>query len=216
MSNITLHHLERSRSIRILWLLEETGVPYRAVGYRRDAQTMGAPAALKAVHPLGKSPVLEIGGKVMAESGAMVEYLIARHAPQLAPAADSANYAEYLQWLHFAESSAMFPLLFKLYGQRTALPPLEALGDSRMAEVFGYLEQHLDGRDYMVGNRLTGADFMVMFLADAMAIVGAAQRYPNLARYGANLAKLPSLQRAHEIELRCQSCTTGDVLIDKA
>lgn len=113
---ITLHHLNKSRSKRIIWLLEELGVDYHVVAYQRDSVTFLAPPELKAIHPLGKSPVIEADGKVIAESGAITEYLIAKYAPQrLAPAQESDEYVEYLQWLHFAESSGILPLLLKVF-----------------------------------------------------------------------------------------------------
>ena len=115
---ITVHHLNDSRSQRILWLLEELGVGYDIVQYRRDPVTNLAPPALKAVHPLGKSPVIVDDALVLAESGAIVEYLVRKYGNgSLAPAPDigSRDYVDYLHWMHFAEGSAMLPLLLKLY-----------------------------------------------------------------------------------------------------
>nr|MBP6816522.1 glutathione S-transferase [Burkholderiaceae bacterium] len=115
---ITLHHLNDSRSQRILWLLEELGKPYEVVRYQRDPVTNLAPPALKAVHPLGKSPVITDEGEVIAESGLIVDYLIRRHGDgRFAPAMDfqSRDFIAYQHWLHFAEGSAMLPLLLKLY-----------------------------------------------------------------------------------------------------
>ncbi|MGS0729497.1 glutathione S-transferase, partial [Shewanella sp. 0m-11] len=108
---ITLHHLNKSRSKRIIWLLEELGVDYQIKAYQRDSQTFLAPPELKAIHPLGKSPVIEYQQQVIAESGAITQYLIDNHAAgTLAPEKGSPDYVEYLQWLHFAESSAILPL----------------------------------------------------------------------------------------------------------
>ncbi|HHX06303.1 MAG TPA: glutathione S-transferase, partial [Pseudomonas sp.] len=114
---IKLHHLNASRSIRILWLLEEIGQPYEIIKYQRDANSNLAPQSLKAIHPLGKSPVIELDNKVIAESGAIVELLIKRFAPELAPDQLSAEYSDYLQWIHFAESSAMLPFLLKVFNR---------------------------------------------------------------------------------------------------
>ena len=112
---ITLHHLNRSRSHRILWLLEEIGQPYNIVHYERDAKTNLAPPDLLAVHPLGKSPLIELEGRLISESAAIVEVLCARFAPQMVPPADSDAYITHLELMHFAEGSAMTPILLNLY-----------------------------------------------------------------------------------------------------
>lgn len=113
---ITLHHLNKSRSKRIIWLLEELGIDYNVIAYQRDSQTFLAPATLKAIHPLGKSPVIEDDGWVVAESGAITEYLINKYAADtLAPKPGTEEYVAYSQWLHFAESSAILPLLLKMF-----------------------------------------------------------------------------------------------------
>ena len=113
---IRLHHLNQSRSLRILWLLEELGVPYELISHQRNTKTQMAPQSLKAIHPLGKSPVIEIGGQMVTESGAIVELLIGRFAPnRLRPAINTHSYHEYLQWIHFAESSLMVPYLIDIF-----------------------------------------------------------------------------------------------------
>ena len=116
---ITVHHLNNSRSQRVLWLLEELGVPYEIKRYMRDSQTMLAPPELRAVHPLGKSPVITDGGNTIAESGAIIEYLVERYGGgRLIPAAGSPERLRYTYWLHFAEGSAMTPLLLELIFER--------------------------------------------------------------------------------------------------
>lgn len=113
---IKLHHLNQSRSKRIIWLLEELGVGYEIVPYLRDSVTSLAPPELKSIHPLGKSPVLEDGDEIVTESGAITEYLIEKYADgRFAPKRGSKAYTQYIQWLHFAESSAMVPLLLKMF-----------------------------------------------------------------------------------------------------
>ena len=109
--------MNNSRSARTLWLLEEAGLPYDLIRYQRDPVSHLAPDSPKGIRPLGKSPVLEVDGNVIVESGAIVEYLIAHCAPHLAPPADSPAFIEYLQWIHFADSSAMLPLLPKVFGE---------------------------------------------------------------------------------------------------
>lgn len=203
---LTLHHLNASRSMRILWLLEETRIEYQLVKYQRDAKTHLAPASLKAIHPLGKSPVIELDGKVIAESGAIVEILISRYAPHLAPAADSSAYIDYLQWIHFAESSAMLPVLLKLFGgiEKSTGTPLNFLdnyADSEFEKVFGFLDQMLASREFILGDTLSGADFMLGFVVStAIDQLNAGDRFPNISRYALRLKNTASWQSAKAIE----------------
>ena len=203
---LTLHHLNDSRSVRILWLLEEAGIPYQLVRYQRDAKTHLAPESLKAIHPLGKSPVIEENGKIIAESGAMVEYLIARYAPHLAPAADTPDYIDYLQWVHFAESSAMLPVLLKIFGNfeektGTQLNFLAGYADNEFAKVFGFLNDTLAGRQFIVGDSLSGADIMLGFVVNtALDQLNAGDRFPHLQRYARLLKSLPGWQKVQDIE----------------
>src|SRR5262249_52083669 len=139
-SVLEVHHLNNSRSQRVLWLLEELALPYTIVHYQRDSTTQLAPASLKAIHPLGKSPVIRDNGRVIAESGAIVEYLVERYgAGRLAPARDSDAHELYRYWMHYAEGSLMVPMLLKLYLARSgdgARPMLE--------RVDGQIRMHLD------------------------------------------------------------------------
>ncbi|WP_288689263.1 glutathione S-transferase, partial [uncultured Acinetobacter sp.] len=165
---ITLHHLDQSRSFRILWLLEEIKQPYELKRYYRDSSTHLAPDSLKTIHPLGKSPVLEWDGKVIAESGAIVELLIQKLAPHLAPDMDEPTYVDYLQWIHFSESSAMLPFLLKTFNaietkQGTKLVFLENYTQVEFDKVFSYLNEYLKDKEFLVADRLTGADFMMGF-----------------------------------------------------
>ncbi|ELV8681038.1 glutathione S-transferase [Vibrio fluvialis] len=200
---ITLHHLNRSRSKRIIWLLEELEVEYQIVPYQRDSLTFLAPPELKAVHPLGKSPVIEIDGRVIAESGAITEYLIERFAPQrLAPARDSADYIDYLQWLHFAESSGILPLLLKLFlakdGAKTQF--LESYANSEAAKVLGYVNAQLEDKNYLVADKLSGADIMMSFIAEGVQTSGMLDHFPNIEAYLSGLSALPAYQKANRIE----------------
>ena len=119
---IRVHHLNNSRSQRVLWLLEELDLPYEIMRYQRNKLTMLAPEALKHVHPLGKSPVIEDDGSTLAETGLIVEYLVDRYGPDLAPSRDSDLYWRYRYWLHYAEGSAMPPLLVKLIRRPARAP----------------------------------------------------------------------------------------------
>ncbi len=203
---ITLHHLNQSRSFRILWLLEEIKQPYQLQRYYRDLTTHLAPESLKNIHPLGKSPVIEWQGKVIAESGAIVELLIQSLAPHLAPDSNDAAYADYLQWIHFAESSAMVPFLMKTFNaievkHGTQLAFLEDYAQVEFDKVFGFLNDYLKDKTFLVDNRLTGADFMMGFgLHGLIYHMGQGENYPHIKSYVEHLSSLPSWKAAEKIE----------------
>jgi glutathione S-transferase len=172
---IIVHHLEHSRSQRILWLLEELGMPYEVRRYARDRKTMLAPPELKQVHPLGKSPVIEDmeaasgGGRVIAETGAIVEYLVEKAGGALGPPANRDAVLRYRQFLHYAEGSMMPPLLALLVVNRLGL-----LGKPARAPVQRMLDTHLDwletelaGRDWFAGDEFSAADIMMSFPLEA-------------------------------------------------
>lgn len=205
---ITLHHLNQSRSKRIIWLLEELGQPYRIRHYQRNEHTRLAPPELTKIHPLGKSPVIEVDSKILAESGAITEYLIARFAPErLAPPHDHADYADYLYWIHFAESSAILPLLLKLFvdmdGAETNF--MARYADTEIDKVIGHLEQSLAGRDYLVAGKLTGADIMMSFILDILTNNNAMKDYPNIRRYQQQLASHTGYRTAERAEAESHS-----------
>jgi len=196
-----VHHLDNSRSQRILWLLEELELPYEIISYKRDPVTRLAPPALKAIHPLGKSPVIRDERLVVAESGAIVEYLAGKYGKgRLAPAADfnSADYVAYLHWLHFAEGSAMLPLLLKLYVGRLkeAAAPLAPRIESELKNHFDYMSAALGDRDFFVANTFSAADIQLSFVLDAGASRGPLKDYPNLVRLHERLKSRPAHQRA--------------------
>ncbi len=186
---ITVHHLENSRSQRILWLLEELGLPYELKRYARDPATMLAPAALRAVHPLGKSPVISDDGETLAESGAIVEYLVGRYGGgRLAPPPDTPERLRYTYWLHYAEGSAMPPLLLKLVFDRMPKGPMPALlrplvrriaerarrgfVDPQIALHLNYLEGELGRSAWFAGDAFTAADIQMSFPLEAAAARG--------------------------------------------
>jgi len=196
---ITVHHLNESRSQRVLWLLEELAVPYEIKHYARDASTRLAPPELQAVHALGKSPVLEDGSIKIIESGAIVDYLIRHHGQgQLQPLVDSPDYEPYVQWLHYAEGSAMLPLLLKLYVSRLgdAGKPLWPRIDSELKNHLGYLESALQGRDWLIGDALSGADIQMSFVAEAAR--GLRVDYPAMDAWVKRFQQRPAYQRALE------------------
>ena len=196
---IVVHHLNESRSQRVLWLLEELGLPYEIRHYARDAITRLAPPALKAVHPLGKSPVLEADGMTLIESGAIVDYLIRRHGDgRLQPAAQTREYDTYQQWLHYAEGSAMLPLLLRLYVSRlgAAGAPLAPRIDSELANHLGHVDRSLQGREWLVGDALSGADIQMSFVGEAARELRAS--YPNLDAWVRRFQQRPAYRRALE------------------
>lgn len=203
---IRLHHLNQSRSLRILWLLEELNVPYEVVSHQRDAKTHLAPDSLKAVHPLGKSPVIEIDGEIYAESGAITELLIERFAPErLRPATDSSDYGYYLQWNDFAESSLMLPLMLELFTKKAGVNDNEFLNgyiETEKTRLFKYLDAAVEGKSFIVGDKLSGADFMLSFDLIILAKRQKLDAYPNIRKYAEALASLDSHQRAMQLEAK--------------
>ena len=194
---LLVHHLNDSRSQRVLWLLEELGLPYEIAHHARDAQTRLSPPALLAVHPLGKSPVIEDDGRTIIESGAIVDYLIRRHGQgRLQPAAGSDDFEAYNQWLHYAEGSAMLPLMLKLYTSRLgdAAAPLGPRIKSELANHLGYVNRALESREFLVGDSLTGADIQMSFVGEAAR--GLRASYPAMDAWIRRLQARPAYQRA--------------------
>lgn len=194
---IVVHHLNESRSQRVLWLLEELELPYEIRSYQRDATTRLAPPELKQVHPLGKSPVLQDAGQTLIESGAIVDYLIRRHSTgALQPATDSDAYTVYQQWMHYAEGSAMLPLLLKLYVSRLgeAGAPLQPRIESELANHLGYVNESLRDREWLVGDSLSGADIQMSFVGEAAR--GLRASYPHMDAWVRRFQQRPAYQRA--------------------
>ncbi|WP_184716913.1 glutathione S-transferase [Caulobacter sp.] len=211
---IVVHHLNNSRSQRVLWLLEELGVPYEVKRYERDANTILAPPELKAIHPLGKSPVITDGDKVIAETGAIVEYIVETYGQgRLVPAAGSAERLRYTYWLHYAEGSAMTPLLLKLVF--TALPNrapglMKGLVRSIANKAQGsfidpQIKLHVDYWDaelaksaWFAGGAFTAADIMMSFPLEAGAARGGAGSRPHVKAFLEKIHARPAYQRALE------------------
>jgi len=197
---IRVHHLNNSRSQRVLWLLEEIGTPYEVVRYQRKA-TMLAPRELKRVHPLGKSPVIEDDGKKFAETGLIVEYLVERYGPDLAPTRDSDLYWRYKYWLHYAEGSLMPPLLLKLVVKRLGLLGLPARGfvNSQLKLHLDFLEAELGSTPWFLGERFSAADIMLSFpLEAASERAGLDQTRPRLMDFLGRIRARPAYRRAIE------------------
>ncbi|RSZ41185.1 MULTISPECIES: glutathione S-transferase [unclassified Variovorax] len=214
---LTVHHLNNSRSQRVLWLLEELELPYEIVHYQRDPQTMLAPASLRAIHPLGKSPVVTTDdGQTLAESGAIIETLIERYGNgRLAPAADSPDALRYRYWLHFAEGTAMSPLLLKLVFDRleTAKMPFfakpiakaiaaktkSAFINPNIASHLNYMEAELGKSEWFAGDAFTGADIQMSFVVEASRARGGLDaKRPKLLAYLERIHARPAYKRALE------------------
>ena len=180
---IIVHHLENSRSQRVLWLLEELGFPYEVKRYERNPKTMRAPPELKRVHPLGKSPVIEDQGRVIAETGAIVEYLIEKAEGRLGPPANRDSVLRYRQFLHYAEASMMPPLLGLLIVNRLGLLGKPARGPvlAMLGEHLDWLESELSERPWFAGDEFSAADIMMSFpLEAARSRAGLGAERPNL------------------------------------
>jgi glutathione S-transferase len=196
---LTVHHLNNSRSQRILWLLEELGTPYEIVKYQRMEGIPLAPPELKAVHPLGKSPVVTDGGKTIAESGAIVEYILDRYGNgRMRPKPGSDDHWKYVEWMHFAEGSAMLPLLLALYSALLgdAAAPLQPRIDGEIANHLSYMQDGLGTREFFVGNDLTGADIQLLFVLEAAGARLAP--YERLVAYRDRMHARPAYRRGIE------------------
>ncbi len=221
---ITVHHLETSRSQRVLWLLEELGVPYEIKLYQRDPQTKLAPASLKAIHPLGKSPVITDGTETIAESGAILEYLVERYGAQasgkltndlanLQPAVGTPAYRQSRFWMHYAEGSLMNWLVMKLVFTTIPTQPMPffvrpiarelcakvqaKLIDPNVATALAFIESHLGTHTWFAGEQISIADFQMSFAVEAALSRGAdAKQFPRLAAYRDRMVARPAYQRA--------------------
>jgi len=195
---ITVHHLNESRSQRILWLLEELELPYEIQFYWRDAHRM-APAELQRVHPLGKSPVITDGGRAIAESGAIVDYIVRHYAHgRLCPDPASGDYDDYVHWLHYAEGSASLPFVIlpiaNSFGKMAT--PLRRRVDHELALNLGYINEHLRERDYLLGDTLTAADVQMSFVGELAVNFTDVSNLPNLAAWVARFQARPAYRAA--------------------
>lgn len=209
---IQLHHLNNSRSQRILWMLEEIGAEYEIKTYQRDKETNLAPTTLKLIHPLGKSPVVTDGEITVAESGAIIEYLASTYAPQLIPEAGTQAHRQYTYWLHFAEGTLMPPMVAKLVFDkvRTNAKPFfvkviaNKIADKVMAAYFGpnikanldFINSHLKNHTWFAGEQLSGADFQMSFPLEASVARGAAADYPAIKEYVSRVHDRDAYKRA--------------------
>ena len=211
---IQVHHLDHSRSQRVLWLLEELGTPYEIVRYQRHPKTLLAPPELKRVHPLGKSPVVVDGALVLAESGAILETLVERHGPQLRPAPGTPDAQRYRYWMHAAEGSLMPPLLLKLVfdqiEQKAPLlvrPVAKAIAGKvkgllvtpNLRQQIDFMEAELANGPWFAGREFSAADVQMSFPIEAAAArAGLDQRHPRLMDWLQRIHQRPAYRRAIE------------------
>jgi glutathione S-transferase len=213
---ITVHHLNNSRSQRVLWLLEELGLEYEIRRYERDAKTMLAPASLRAVHPLGKSPVITDGDLTLAESGAILEYLVERYGNgRLIPPPDTPERLRYRYWMHFAEGSAMPPLLMKLVFDKVEQAPVpffvrpivkaisakvkKATIEPNIARQLDFMEEELGKSKWFAGQAMTAADIQMSFPLEAAAMrAGLDASRPKLMDFLERIHARPAYKKAVE------------------
>jgi glutathione S-transferase len=210
---ITVHHLNNSRSQRILWLLEELGLPYEIRKYQRDARTSLAPPELLAIHPLGKSPVITEGDLTLAESGAIIEYLVERSG-KLAPRVGSPDRIRYSYWMHFAEGTAMPPLVMKLVFNRIESAPMPFFAkpiaraiakktkggfiDPNIERTTAYVESELGRNEWFAGGEFTAADVQMSFPVEALVARGRDANRPHMKRFLERIHARPAYKRALE------------------
>jgi len=201
---LVIYHLEQSRSDRIIWLAEELGLEYELVRFKRDPQTRRAEPALRQHHPLGKAPVIRDGDTLVFESGAIVEYLLVRHGKgRLAPAHGSVEWPLYVQWLHFAEGSAMFQLVLDLFlsGAFGGGPPSPAAPQVRESsrEMLAFLDRELGSRPYFAGEEFSAADLMMTLPIRAAGAYQLLGGLANLQAHQERIRERPAHQRAMKI-----------------
>ena len=213
---ITVHHLNNSRSQRVLWLLEELELPYEIKHYERDPKTMLAPASLREVHPLGKSPVITDGELTLAESGAIIEYLVKRYGNgRLVPTPDTLEHLRYTYWLYYAEGSAMPPLLLKLVFDQIEKSPMlffvrpiarsitnrvkSSFIEPQIAQHLDYMEEEISKNAWFAGNEFTAADIQISFPLEAsVARAGLNESRPKLIAFLNRIHRRPAYKKALE------------------
>tara|TARA_R110002167_G_scaffold10666_3_gene48371 strand:- start:180 stop:857 length:678 start_codon:yes stop_codon:yes gene_type:complete len=219
---IIVHHLNNSRSQRVLWLLEELNIPYEIKRYERDPKTIRAPKSLRDVHPLGKSPVISDGEITVAESGAIIDYLVRTYAKEaLLPDESSSEFRDYQYWMHFSEGSLMPPLLMRMLFEKVKTSPMpffikpvaKMIADKVLTTFvnpeitlnMGYVNEYLASHKWFAGDNLSGADFQMSFPLEASVAAGAiGNKYPNIhayvKRFQARSAYLKALEKGGDYD----------------
>lgn len=201
---ITLHHLRYSRSTRVIWLLEELDLGYTLIEHDRDSATGRSQDDMFQIHPLGKAPAVEVDGRVMMESGAIIEYIIERHGGgKLGIAPGEAQRSAYLEWLQFAEGTLAMPVLIHALGPRFGgldkLPPLQGFIEGEVGKLLDYIDAHMDGRKYLLDAGFTGADINIEYLLEIASKSGALESRPNASAYLNRMMERDAYKKAIEI-----------------
>jgi glutathione S-transferase len=202
-SMIKVHYLVIGRPLYTVWLLEELGLEYELNVFHRNPETMRAPPELREIHPLGKSPVIEDGDLMLSETGAIASYLIEAYSKpgEMAPdRTDLKAWATYTQWLHYPEASAFVPLLMTMLLARDPQPgsAIDNFAKGEVALHLGYLNDAIGDKDYILGDKLCGADIGLGYIAGMAERLGQLEAYPNLQKYIARLRARPAFIRAQE------------------
>ncbi len=197
---LTVHHLNQSRSKRVLWLLEELEMPYQRIDHQRDAKTRLAPPSLKAVHPLNKAPVIIDGDITLCESSAVMEYILDQDSEKrLRPEAGTKAYYQYLEWSHFAEGSLGLPVMCKLFmgmETRSGDQPMDSYIAKEVRLDFGYIESVLAGREYFAGVEFTAADIMMTIMLEIGGRIGLLEGQEKTQAYLAKVQRRPAYKKA--------------------
>lgn len=195
---IRVHHLKQSRSTRVIWLLEELNAKYEVVEYERDKNTKLAPAEFRAIHPLGKSPIIEHNEIVLTESGAIIEYCLMLHDHDLIPKVGSTEYVRYLEWMHFAEGSLGLPIISTLLMQMEERggKPMDFYIGKELKVDFGYIDQFLSDNVYFCGELFSAADVMMTVSLDMADNLKLLEGYSHIERYLTNIRSRPCYQKA--------------------
>jgi glutathione S-transferase len=194
---LRLHHLNNSRSQKTLWLLEELELPYEIVAYQRDPATMMGPPAIKALHPMGKSPVLEDDGRLLFESGAICDYLLTRYGEgRLMPDRQGPDYLSYVELLYFAVSAGMNPIMQMMHARARGHGEGDDYIVAELARVLGYIESKLDPGPWLLGEAFTAADIQLSFVAELANYLGPISDYPRIIDWLERLTSRPAFQRS--------------------
>lgn len=196
---LKVHHLNDSRAQKTIWLLEELEEPYHIIPYQRHPVHLVAPPEMKAVHPVGKSPMIEDDYLLVIESGAIADYILKQYGRgRLAPHETSSAYEHHRQWLYYAVSSGMNPIMIKVYARAFALEgsDLDKAADAELGTVLTYIDNSLSDRDFLLGNSLTAADIQMSFIPENAQTLVPIDRYANITRWLGTLHRRPAWKRS--------------------
>ncbi len=198
---LIVHHLNDSRAQKTIWLLEELGLAYELVAYQRHPVTMVAPQTLKALHPVAKSPMIEDDGRILIESGAITDHIIERHGHgRLAPQPGTVAHERYRQWLYYAVSSGMNPIMIKVYARAFGLggSPIDQAADAELARVLAYIDDALAGGPYLSGDEFSAADIQMSFIPEIAQTLMPIDSYQHVVAWLARLHGRPAFRRSIE------------------